>query len=1709
MAQSISDVFSRGRDNDGGRRRARLVRNNVESASSASDETRQPRATRGDHAGQAGRRAAYRPAETLALRRDVLDAYTAAVMRDGHVAEKGGQHLLDAARAAEVLGHYEEAFSYLREFERQEGQWDWDSAVLRRRVLRGVEATDLVTRSLETSTELSGAPTWAPVYTALELARQAYEGGEDVHRVRQYLDQVVEAATSKSQLGGFAALWAMQIGCDIELEAGAIANAFDGLTDAIELPELTVDIRQSLEARRAVWMHVFGRHEDSRHLLDDLAQRGVLSGDLDDLLVSLSFENGERQRAFDVLRSTASDRCRHLEHAVPLVMMHAVQDGQSATGRNILREATQHRDDWTLLSLHEAFCDTATGDTQRAGSELIDVLNRRLEGPLSTDERVNLLTRLGRLYEVEADLEEAAAEVYREALTYDPQHVPALRALGRLYTRRQNWKALAELYEREIATLSHRPGAWRRHFQLAEIYEQRLDRPERALENYLIVLDEKPHYLPALKSSARILGQLDRWTQLADLFLRMVDSAPTRRQKLYLLDKVAEVAEERLSNYEVAIGAWRETLEIDPENPRAYSALGRLYAHTHRWEELIELNESELGLIDDPEEQAAILLRNAQIAERHLEDVEGAEAYYRQTLAIIPDYLPALEALGRIYLRGGRWADIVAMTGRELETVSDPDTSHRQLGALAEILETKLDRRDDAIAIYQTLWQQDPGNGHVFGALKRLYRATKRWADLEEVLEHRLEHCQSSQEFASLTGELAILSEWRLENREVAYQRYLSALKADPDNIHWLSGVARTWSDASIAVEDVANELEDLLMKVCEGDVRDRYFKVIARLRERQEGGPEASRAYRAHGDATSLENQIVMRLAMAVAGERRRLAEARASLPHHALQPLLQLDRRIDADECPTFDRELLGDRARQWFAGELPPEVSGALRDKPNLSDDLVAILDGAELHHDDPESIKDQRRRLRLRALQARRVNDHGAYLQWTRQEMELLTADAAATRRLELARYATRKGLPQEATLYREVCKAIFPELSIDGDDLGDEDLVPQAPAIPTEQLHRLYDALRDTERWDLLRQCREAQVSRPELARDERLEVFEELAALYREQLGDYEGARDALVHCYQLSENLSYLNQIVELARQEGATEDAIKYQKKHFEKRSMSADASAADRVASGLTLARLHMERDEEEHREAAIRCLEHLIDAYGDAAGIVQAKRLLARAHAAATNPVRAAELFESALHFQVRGDEVEDWRRLVEIYRLQLGDVDRAYQRQWNLVRSFPNQSRDLDVLIDLAGEAGELADCVRQLQELASSRSDDAKASLLARAAEAADEELGHAEEAFHLFERVLDLVDGDHPRYQYFRRRRAVCLARMAGREDRAHRAFRQLLDDEPFEPATHRGMEILFERAGTHDRLRITRQTLRMLGCQVDQPKAQGKVHPTRTLGESIIRRDLMPDAMSGGIFDILQEAMPLVEKVFSDDLPQKKALDGRRIKGGQKWPIHDDLQAALLAFGITRFKLYVGESGPDQPMVFASKTPVIWLNQGLVEDLNEAESRFIAGYCAALVWSGLPALMALDGRQVWHLLEGVFYRQSGEGFSERVDVQSQRMADEVSSPFDMPQRRAIAKAIEACDQDLEACHCEAWGRALQDFAARAGLLLCGDLAAAAKGLLRLSGWKMGLEDKATQKRIKNQEGVRDLLLLAHSEEYLELRYKTGLAGRPSRVGT
>lgn len=1767
MAQTTLDltprINRRNTPEDG--RAAKFRRASVpgESASSAMEST--------------ARRAAYRPREEVAVRRDIVEEFRNRLERDAthtpDAPEAVEGALIGIARAEEALGRFEEARLALKRLANL-GAFSPEVWALSRRLHRREGRREAARDTLRRAYEVA-EPSLA-VLLKLEELRQDWLDDAPPSEVAVALH--ILAGDMAQHSGDYTRLWKARLELDALLEQGRI----DRVGEVIAQRAAALDdaaLADLLRTRSAVWSAVWGDVSGAAALLEQIHQRAPLRGDLGEFLGSLYFDLGDRASASTLYRGLADTGELEPSEAVGAAMLQESVAGDLSAADTMLADLCQRApEDWTALRVRESLLERHFA-AAAAGASLIDVLNMQLEGPLSNAERITKLTRLGRLYEEHAQDQGAAAEVYREALLLKADHLPALRALGRLYAQRDNFAGLVDLYEREIAQMQGAPNVWRRHFQLAEIYRVRLDNPVRALEHYRHVLAERAHYLPALKAAAGLLGKLGKWRELADLFLASVEAAPNRRQKMYLLDKVAEVAETELQNYPVAIGAWQEILLLDDQHPRAFAALGRLYARTEQYAELIALNMRELALVDDDEEEAVLHQKCAEIAERHLEDPALAEQHYRKALEILPDFLPALEGLGRIYMRNKRWDEIIEMSGRELRETDDPRETVRRLGALAEIFETQLERSEDAIKLYERILEITPGDSHALESALRLNYARGNYEQVIALIERKIAVTDEPRALAALHGELAHVAEWQQGDLAGAFARYLLALDAEPGNGHWLAGIARTWPQSAMSVDAVADRLENNVMKPMNAQARDRYFKVIARLRERAHRTSEVSRAFRTHGSTESLENQLVLELAMARGGEREVLHQFRRANPHHPLERLLEIKREgltvgdVDAIRAAI---DVLEPSERAMLLGELPVNVAAEFcgPDDPaelQLSAELVRVLEGEVLRSDEDCAIEDELA-LRLRAIEARQSHDFDGYVLWTRRELaQRDSRDLKVSRLTELAEFAERHQRHEQlADFLAEAARTAFPEMraqeespeqadALEAGALAElptagEDEVPadadaadadaDAPAGAAEgadgeppqdcapqaaehfpqdmcdgpTLDRLYQTIRNAQgfsgRWVLLRDCLDAHAMRDGLTRSRRLYLFRTLAEILEEELGDLDGAATALSNCWQLSEDATYLRELVRVSLAVDDLERAIRFQQRHFEHMTHPSRAIGANRcIESGLWLAELLLQSPA--RVDDGIDCLEHLLASYEECELFEQARRKLAYAYFEHGNAYRAVELFQRVLEGQITEANLEDWRTLVEVYRDKLDDGLTAYELQWQIVDAGLGTPEDLDELVGLGFRADMLKDCARRLEAMATQKdsgmSPERQRQLLGRAAEIVEEDLLWPEEAVRLYtlslERCSDPQNAADTDGLELLRRRAFCLAQIAGRESQALEEFRKIVVADPFEPTTYRGLSDLLGRAQAFDRARVSDQILRVLNCTVDQEALPTKTSPSRLISAEQIERFLLPKGLDGAMIETLAAAMPFVEKVWADELPQRKALDGVSLGRLGAHDAAESIQSAMDAFGITRFKAESGDAGPMTPQVFAAGAPSIWLNWEQIRPMSAAEVRFIAGYCAALAWTGLPAMLALDGRRVWHMIEAVLLKQTGRGFDERVDIATQELVEQISSPFYAVARRRLVGVLEPALERFAHAECELWPGMLEEFACRVGMVIAGDVSAAVRGLLSFHGWNLGLEAPETQQQIRRNPRVRRLIAFAMSDDYLEARYALGLAGRPSQL--
>ena len=1656
------------------------------------------------------REALYSPAHATFDPEEVLDGLCASLEHHLQLTQQTGDvrwRLSALARIAEARGDAERSLLVMNQLRRAHelDPQDWQSM---RRAHRALHQGDMVERTLEYSAQSEEPVTRS--LAQLEHAQWAWMHEEPSERVvlmceREPLEH------EDASLVGFVETWRRQLILDAQLADGDVEAALASIDDLLEEVSLPTSIETSMRMMQALWYGACGKHERAEELLSALVARGGALGNEDacvamDVLSFLKFAQGQRQELGAQLAKVSSWQPeRPWSASMCALLAHVAAQTSPAEAATLLRRNLGRLEqDAVLLDVYVELLERMCAREPEQPSwpqELVRALNMRLDLTEAPEARAELLYRLGQLYELHVGDDVAAIDVLSEALTVVADHPPAFRALGKLYSRRSAWRELAALYEREIDVLAGHDEVWRRHFQVAKIYERDLQNEGRALTHYRKVLALRPYDIPSIKACARLLERAQRWADLADLFLASVPQARTTRQRLYLLEKVAQVAEKNLGHNEVAIGAWEEIMTLEGAHMGVFSSLGRLYARTESWAKLVDLNEREMVCMDDKEELAGMHVRNATLRLKHLQDPEGAEADFRAALMLIPTYLPALEGLGSMLVHAQRWDDLIRMSTAEFAALSDTREQVRQLTSLAQTCELQLERPADAIKLYRAALQRDPDNAHAWSALVRLYQRGEHWESLLKLMGFRADRTLDADERASLLEGMGRVLEWSMAQPAQAFERYRASLALDAHRTHALEGMMRTWSEAGQQPQQVVAWLEESCELATTPDAVHAHCVGIARLIEFASQIPEASATWRAKDPKPSREHALIRRLTLGLFADRQLMHRLRTEQPLHAWEFISCVDRSSKEQGATLANAwKMLPTPARAVMVGEFAPEMTAHLRSfgVEDLSSDVCMVAAGQALPEPSQENpTAHQGARLRLRALMARDSRDMEGYAQWTGREMGFMSSRALRTQRL-LEWYGLCEQDSVEAkSLLARAAECAFPELQNQ----------PPAGTFDGPVMDLLYDALHASHMWALLRCCLEAHVVRSDLGGIRRVYLYDMLADVLEGCLEDLDSALEAKIHAWELSADVPHLHTIVRICRELGYTEQALGYQHELYEATVQREELPVAERVAQGMALVDLLFEQ-EDASIDDAMMMLDILLEDYSEDPCADTIRLKMAHAQTLHGSPRQAARLFEQALDLDHVADHIDDWMVYVELVADKLQDTAQAYALQWNIVRAVPKDLGHLDMLLELADDCGLLKPCADELVALADERGPVSQRVLLKSAALLYEEHLSDMEAAAGVYERLSVIASNDGDRRD-LRRKQAACLTRVLGQHQRALEIYRTLTGDDPFDAVAFEGMGQLLSSVQTMDRARVVHQVLRTLGQDIDVQSARTKTIPSRALDEVDEVDCLLPKTLSLPLFDAFSLASSFIDRQWEDQLPNKSDLDHDKRLAKQWAPVADLFAIMFDAVGIKRVRTMFGENLTAPFEIVWDKEVNIWLNVNTIERMTEPELRYLAAYCAALVWTDLPGIRHLDGRNIWSLFNAVHVitQQSPLVEGQDIDEATAELARNIAGARHAVMRRRVGAAVVDAYEVLSSCDGASWRRDIETFAHKFAASVCGDVSAAISCVLKMEGWKFPLEHDKTQVHMRKHALCETVIRFALSEDYLTMRYALGLSGRPSTM--
>ncbi|WP_176065004.1 hypothetical protein [Anaeromyxobacter diazotrophicus] len=429
----------------------------------------------------------------------------------------------------------------------------------------------------------------------------------------------------------------------------------------------------------------------------------------------------------------------------------------------------------TLAALHEE-----RGEWELAAEALRARAATQAGTPGEVVELVAGHLRLAEICEERLARADGAVAGYRAVLALAPGHRGALAALGRLFARAEDWEHLLETFLAERDAAADPREKAHRAFKAGEVLEERLARPDEAVERYREALAQDPALCAARQGLERLYASLGRHADLAALLEDGLEGTAAPEERIALLIRLARLHEDRLADPGTAARAWERVLELAPQHAVALRALSGLYDRIGRFADLVQVNERLLGTTQDPRAAIALLQRTAEAQEEPLADPDAARLTLERILALDPSHRPALRALGRLYARSGRWTELVRMCRAEAEVAPSAAAAADLQFRAAEILERQLGDEAEALAGYREVLTLAPEHLGALAALARLHRARGAWESLVEVLRAQAAVRGAPERRAELLADVADLWETRLAEPAHAVEVHLEALAEVP-----------------------------------------------------------------------------------------------------------------------------------------------------------------------------------------------------------------------------------------------------------------------------------------------------------------------------------------------------------------------------------------------------------------------------------------------------------------------------------------------------------------------------------------------------------------------------------------------------------------------------------------------------------------------------------------------------------------------------------------------------------------------------------------------------------------------------------------------------------------------------------------------------------------------------------------------------------------
>ncbi len=453
-------------------------------------------------------------------------------------------------------------------------------------------------------------------------------------------------------------------------------------------------------------------------------------------------------------------------------------------------------------------------------NEVVDVKMMRARAYDDPQEKVREYLEVAHVWEHQIGSEDGGTPALEAVLGIVPAHDDAFQQLEKLHKAAERWEPLIELYLARVETrdeVGERTALLRK---VAKIFDEQLHEPVQAYESLEAAFeldftdDETVAYLEKMTAATK------RWGGLLQTVNGLLEQATDPRIQVILNLRMAKWYGEDLDRQDYAQPCYARVAQLDPNNVQARRQMAAYKKKQLDWRGAGQLLEEAQQLATRDADRAAILTDIGELLEKFAGQPEQAVARYQRAIEADASYLPPIEALERLYESRNMTAELVGMLERKAKALKDPERIAEVKLRTAAMLEGTLANPEKAITVYRGVLEVEAGNLPAIRGLERVYTATQKWPEMLEVLEMHLDVAATERERADVLLRIAGLQEEEFRKPDLAAVRLEQVVEIDPTNQAAFEQLARCyqkqqqWHELISCLERFINIVDDRQKKI-------------------------------------------------------------------------------------------------------------------------------------------------------------------------------------------------------------------------------------------------------------------------------------------------------------------------------------------------------------------------------------------------------------------------------------------------------------------------------------------------------------------------------------------------------------------------------------------------------------------------------------------------------------------------------------------------------------------------------------------------------------------------------------------------------------------------------------------------------------------------------------------------------------------------------